>query len=193
MAALVPGAPGKPLNIKSGRRGRPRTDVCFEGCDVVVFFGNKGPSRSWGGRPSRAGVQPRGAGAPPGAPPRAGADVCFIKNEVIFSQEQRSLSLDRTEVRLQSHAIRANYSTGVLCCQIRDVSRIGPSAQMIRPALPGGEKGHRGRHERMAQTAGTALMLQPSLVGESAVPANHQTIRPQVDSKRRGRMLHGTP
>jgi hypothetical protein len=44
-----------------------------------------------GGRPSRAPVRPGGAGAPPRAPAGPGADVCFIKNEVIFfSQEQRS-------------------------------------------------------------------------------------------------------
>jgi hypothetical protein len=78
------------------------TDVCFEGCDVLVFLRNKGRSRSPGGRPARAPVQPRGASAPPRAPPRPGADLCFIKNEVIFSRKQRSLSLDRTKVRLKT-------------------------------------------------------------------------------------------
>jgi hypothetical protein len=102
-------------------------DVCFEGCDVVVFLRNKGRSRSPGGRPSRTPVQPRGAGALPGTPPRPGADVCFVENEVIFTQEQRSLSLDRTKVRLQTHLTRVDYSTGVLCCQVQDASRIGPS------------------------------------------------------------------
>jgi hypothetical protein len=67
-------------------------DVCFVGCDVVVFLRNKGPPRSPAGRPPRA-------------PPRAGANARFIKNEVIFSQEQRSLSLDRTGVRRQRHVI----------------------------------------------------------------------------------------
>jgi hypothetical protein len=94
----------------------------------VLFFGNKGRSRSSGGRPSRAPVKPGGAGPPLGAPPRPGADVCFIENEVIFfSRKQRSLSLDRTKVRLQTHLYRGYYSTPVLCCQVQDVSRIGPS------------------------------------------------------------------
>jgi hypothetical protein len=99
-----PGSRRGPSTQGPGTRGRPRADVCFVGCDVVLFFGNKGLSRSPAGRPSRAPVQPQGAGAPRRAPPRPGADVCFIKNEVIFfSQEQRSLSLDRTKVRLKTH------------------------------------------------------------------------------------------
>jgi hypothetical protein len=42
----------------------------------------------------------------------------------------------------------------------------GHAAQMIGPTQPGEEKRHRGRHERTAETAGTAPILQPGQAGD---------------------------
>jgi hypothetical protein len=83
-----------------------------------------GPARRVGARRALL-SSPGGLMPPPRAPPRPGADVCFIGNEVIFFRKQRSLSLDRTRVRLKTHPYRLYYRTCVLCCQVQDVSRNG--------------------------------------------------------------------
>jgi hypothetical protein len=51
-------------------------DVCFVGCDVVVFFGNKGPSRSSGG--ARRVLLSNPGGLAPRRAPLAGPGPTFV-------------------------------------------------------------------------------------------------------------------
>jgi hypothetical protein len=86
-----------------------------------------GPARRVGARrallSSPGGLVPRHA-------PLPGPGPMFVSSKMrcsFFSRRQRSLSLDRTRVRLKTHLGRTYYSTPVLCCQVQDGSRIGRS------------------------------------------------------------------